>query len=229
MAAIPVKKRCENSEEYTYTGKESSPLGLGYTAFACDLGTKMVGRDKTMWMVSMKNNVKVWVRIPTAFAEEAVASTSTPVKEAVTPVKKKTAKKKEAEPALQLETVADDVAATTTATTEPAEPVAPAKKKAATKKQPPKEETTPQEADVATPSAAPVKKKAATKKAPAADGTPAPARTPNKYNLYMKVRLAKLKDEHPTMPHTERLSKAASEWRTMTMEEKDKLIAELNE
>lgn len=199
MATIPVKKRCVNSEEFTYTGKESSPLGIGYSSMACDLGTKMMGRDQTMWMVSMKNNIKVWVRIPTSFAEEA--STSTPC----TPVKKRATKKKDEEPTLQPEKVEETVVPT------------PTKKKAITKK--PKDEV---KEDPPTPTP---KKKAPTKKTT----TDAPARTPNKYNLYMKVRLAKLKEEYPDMPHTERLSKAASEWRTMTVEEKDKLIAELKE
>lgn len=204
MAALPVKKRCVNCEEFTYTGKESSPLGLGYSSMACDLGTKMMGRDETMWMVSMKNNIKVWVRIPTSFAEEASTSVCTPVK-------KKATKKKETEPALQPEKVEEETPVPT-----------PTKKKAVTKK--PKAEEAKEDPPAPTP-----KKKAATKKTTTDASAPAPTRTPNKYNLYMKVRLAKLKEEYPQMLHTERLSKAASEWRTMTEEEKDKLIAELKE
>ncbi len=216
MTTNTLKKRCENSDEYTYTGKESSPLGLGYTAFVCDLGTKRVGRDGTMWMVSIKNDVKVWVRIPTSFAEEAASDQTTEVKGTTSTPKKRVAKKKEVvESTLQQESVVEEVES----------PVPTATKKKAVTKKP---TSTKPEEEVATPTP---KKKAATKKVSTDDSgaTTPPTRTPTKYNIYMKVRLAKLKDEHPDMPHTQRLSKAASEWRTMTTEEKDKLIAELNE
>ncbi len=58
-----VKKQCIKDERYRYTGKEASPLGLGYCAAAEDVGTKMEGRDKTFWVVGIKNGEKVWNRI----------------------------------------------------------------------------------------------------------------------------------------------------------------------
>lgn len=46
-----------------YSGKESSPLGLGIAAEPLVLGTVQEGRDKTNWIVTLKNGIKVWSRI----------------------------------------------------------------------------------------------------------------------------------------------------------------------
>lgn len=62
---MSTKKQCVNNPAYTYSGKESSPLGIGYTAEAEQVGSTKEGRDKSMWMVGIKNGVKVWNRIPT--------------------------------------------------------------------------------------------------------------------------------------------------------------------
>jgi hypothetical protein len=72
MSAIK-KLQCKNDATFTYSGKEMSPLGLGYCANAEQVGTMMMGRDKTMWMVGMRNNVKVWNRVPSELAEAATA------------------------------------------------------------------------------------------------------------------------------------------------------------
>lgn len=66
---MSTKKPCKNNPAYTFSGKESSPLGLGYTAESEQVGCTMEGRDKTMWMVGIKNGVKVWNRIPTHVAK----------------------------------------------------------------------------------------------------------------------------------------------------------------
>lgn len=64
-AALPAgHKVCLNHVAYNYTGKESTPQGLGYCAEAEDIGKVMMGRDKHMWTVGIKNSMKVWVRIP---------------------------------------------------------------------------------------------------------------------------------------------------------------------
>ena len=60
-----IRKKCVNDEQFTYTGKEASPMGLGHTAVKYVVGDRMKGRDDTMWMVSKKNDVNVWVRVPT--------------------------------------------------------------------------------------------------------------------------------------------------------------------
>ncbi len=38
-------------------------------------------------------------------------------------------------------------------------------------------------------------------------------REPSPYNLFMKSEMAKLKKEHPNMPHKELFTKAASNWK----------------
>lgn len=58
-----MKKQCSNHPKYMYSGKESSPLGLGIAAEPLVLGTVQEGRDKTNWIVTLKNGIKVWSRI----------------------------------------------------------------------------------------------------------------------------------------------------------------------
>jgi hypothetical protein len=58
------KMACKNNEKYSYTGKEMSPLGMGYCADAESVGTQMVGRDNKNWIVGVKNNDKIWMRAP---------------------------------------------------------------------------------------------------------------------------------------------------------------------
>lgn len=58
-----MKKPCINHPKYMYSGKESSPLGLGIAAEPIVLGTIQEGRDSTNWIVTMKNGIKVWSRI----------------------------------------------------------------------------------------------------------------------------------------------------------------------
>ena len=65
-----VKKPCINNPNYTYSGKEATPLGLGYVAESEQVGHIMEGRDKTMWIVGIKNGIKVWNRVPTELSKE---------------------------------------------------------------------------------------------------------------------------------------------------------------
>ena len=75
------KKPCINSSEWTYTGKEVSPTGLGYAPDGETEGTQMKGRDDTMWIVGRKNGVKVWNRVPVVLVkEEPVIVHETPKK-----------------------------------------------------------------------------------------------------------------------------------------------------
>ena len=64
------KKPCLNNQKFLFTGKESSPLGLGYSATPENVGTKKVGKDGTEWIVGMRNGVRVWVRSPTELVKE---------------------------------------------------------------------------------------------------------------------------------------------------------------
>jgi len=62
----PQKMSCKNDAKYMYTGKEMSPMGLGYCAEAEMVGKKMMGRDNKEWIVGTKNGVKIWQRAPEA-------------------------------------------------------------------------------------------------------------------------------------------------------------------
>ena len=48
-----------------------------------------------------------------------------------------------------------------------------------------------------------------------------PKRAPTAYNLFIKQRIIALKDEQPDVPAKERLTVAASEWKSLSQEEKD--------
>lgn len=62
--APATKMPCKNNAKFMYSGKEMSPLGLGYAAEEEVPGTQMMGRDNKLWIVGVKNNVKIWLRIP---------------------------------------------------------------------------------------------------------------------------------------------------------------------
>ena len=68
----PTKLACLNAgdnAEYTYTGKENTPQGLGYAAGPEMVGKMMKGRDGAVYMVIMKNREKTWKKIPEDMAE----------------------------------------------------------------------------------------------------------------------------------------------------------------
>jgi hypothetical protein len=55
---------CKNNAAFSYTGKEMSPLGLGFCADAESVNREMVGRDGKSWVVGVKNGNKMWMRAP---------------------------------------------------------------------------------------------------------------------------------------------------------------------
>lgn len=201
------REKCKNNPEFSYSGKEMSPLGLGFCADAEDTGTVMEGKDKTKWMIGIKNGVKVWNRIPTSSAE---ASPSTPMNlKKDKPVVKKsddkmdseeeeesTDKKSEDEDEDDEEEIVKEVKKLTVKEKKPA-----TKKKA-----------------VETPSPKPKTKKTTKKEDEEVASTTSSKtkRPPNDFNIYMKYRLHVLKNEEPDMAHKERFSKAASEWKTLS-------------
>ena len=56
--------KCINADKFMYTGKEMSPLGIGYCAENESVSTQMIGKDEKEWIVSIKNGRKMWVRAP---------------------------------------------------------------------------------------------------------------------------------------------------------------------
>jgi hypothetical protein len=151
-----IKKSCVNNTEFSYSGKECSPLGKGYAADAEQVGTIMEGRDSTMWMVGIKNGVKVWNRVPTDLANdiavvgdlqkpsgpsEAKAPTAAAKKKAAAAAKKAVKKEpvslvseSEDEPDKSATTPLSDIKEESSPAPETAEPVKEKKKAAATKK-----------------------------------------------------------------------------------------------
>jgi hypothetical protein len=93
---------CKNNAAFSYTGKEMSPLGLGFCADAESVNKDMVGRDGKSWVVGVKNGNKMWMRAPepVLVKEEPVLPNETVKEEPVLP--KETVKE---EPVLPKETV----------------------------------------------------------------------------------------------------------------------------
>ena len=60
----PTKLPCKNNSAFSYTGKEMSPMGVGYCADAESVNKEMVGRDGKTWVVGVKNSTKMWMRAP---------------------------------------------------------------------------------------------------------------------------------------------------------------------
>lgn len=216
---ITDKKPCVNDPRFTYTGKEASPLRFGYAPHGYDVGTRMKGRDE-MWMVAKKNDVNVWIRIPSDLMKNDLTK-DTPVIPAI-----------ESDPVPEPD--------------EPAVKPAP-KKKATPRKKPvpvpvPKEDEPVEEPDVAE---APKKKAVPKKKAAVAvkEDNDEEAKAPKKkaapknkdddkpkkvtdYQLYIKLAHANAKTdaEVQAMPSNERFkfvsSRAAADWKKMTADEK---------
>lgn len=55
--------RCKNCQEKSYTGKENTPLGKGYSASVEKIGKKMRGRDGNMYIVKKYKNGKRWIKL----------------------------------------------------------------------------------------------------------------------------------------------------------------------
>lgn len=62
--APSLRIQCNNDDSFMYSGKEMSPLGLGYSARSEVVGIEMIGRDGTTWVIAVKNGDKNWVRSP---------------------------------------------------------------------------------------------------------------------------------------------------------------------
>jgi hypothetical protein len=246
-----LKKPCENNPTYYYTGKESSPLGLGYDAGKLKVGDEMEGRDKTRWMIGMKNGVRVWVRQPNELVKDVPVIASTP-KAPKKPTASASKKVDQTDDDTEIKTnlnmkfegVADEVKEREDV--EAPAPAAPVvkKKKAPVKKkqeiapepepeseiQPVKDEEKAEE--VAVPEKkkrAPAKKK---EKVPEPEGNaeenkpePKPKKPLNDFNIFMAYRIKQMGVENPDMKHMEKFAKVSSEWKTLTPEAKATIVA----
>lgn len=57
------KHVCKNNPSYSYSGKETSPLGIGYCADAESLGKEMIGKDGNTWVVKSIKGGKTWSKV----------------------------------------------------------------------------------------------------------------------------------------------------------------------
>ncbi len=197
-SSVP-KMPCKNDPEYQYSGKEQSPLGLGYTAEGEAVGTVMDGRDKNKWIVGVKNGVKVWSKIP-------ASSPPTPKKEEpVMPAGSDSPVKASA---------SDDITKEITAAIKDVA-ITPKKKATAPKKTVTKK----------------IKDADAEKDASDTASTTSSKgkRAVSDFNIYMKYRLAQLKEEGGTSTHRERFSQAASEWKGLDPKEKEGIMLKARE
>lgn len=56
---------CKNDNSYLFSGKELSPLGLGFCAEAESLGKEMIGRDGKKWVIRFSKGSKTWTKVKT--------------------------------------------------------------------------------------------------------------------------------------------------------------------
>lgn len=213
-----IKKPCVNNSNFSYSGKECSPLGKGYTADAEQVGTIMEGRDNTMWMVGIKNGVKVWNRVPTDLANETESIVNqevsknqenqpSPKKEKVVAVKKKAAAKKteKKKPTVQVSESEESSSDSD-------------KEDDANEKIPlsPIKETPP-----------PTPKKTTSKKVtdkPVEKEKEKKARKPTDFNIFMSYQIKIVSEENPNMSHREKFAKVASLWKGLSDDEKKAIL-----
>jgi hypothetical protein len=223
------KKRCVNNPDYSYSGKESSPLGIGYSAEASSIGKIMEGRDGTMWMVAKKyNDTKVWTRVPTELANDTDAmeklskdEEQSNNKEKV-PIKKKAApkKKKDVEKLVKVSESEDDPVIDEPTETKHEQDVDDIKEETASeisitpKKVAPKEKPKP-------------KPKAKAKPKESENGEEKKEKKPRKqtdFNYFMSYRMKLIEKENPGMLHKEKFGKVSSEWKNLTDDEKKTIV-----
>lgn len=212
------KKVCINDSRFTFTGRESSPRGIGYCADCEPVGARREGRDKTMWMVILKNAVPVWTRVPTELMEE------TPPAVVKTAAKKNTAAAKKAASTLA---AANAAGPSTSRAAEEAGEAAEAAAAAAAVAVAPKKKAVAAPKKASGAAAAAAKVAAAVPAAPAAAA--APKKPPTDFNVYMKYRMVQLKAEAPEMPHKEKFSQAAKDWAALSAEQKKQEAAKAHD
>jgi type IV secretory pathway VirB10-like protein len=212
----PTKTACKNSEKFSYTGKEMSPLGMGFCADAESVGTEMSGRDGKTWIVGVKNNDKIWMRAPEkplapeepVMTKEPEGEPSEPKPEPTTPEKpkKKTTKKPKAETPTPEPTTPDQPIQPSE---EPQTPVKPKRKY--TKKSKTTDETP---TDDTTNNTKPEKKER--KK-----------RGPSGYNLFIGKAMKEQREKVPGLKTTDYMKHAQEAWGAMSKEEQKTLTEQL--
>lgn len=230
------KNTCKNSPKTFYTGKEQSPLGLGFCADAEKVGVKMTGKDKNVWVVGLKKGNKLWIR--------SKEEPKTPEPEAQSEVEDSD---KEDEPEKE-DSDKEDSDKEDEPEPETKKPKAKPKKEDKPKPKPKKEETTDSDTEETKPApkakkepksaidkvlethgihgkaAEDIKALFAKKAKKVKDNEDKPKRAPSTYNKYVKVRIpqlrAEMQDENPELKNKDYMRLAAGEWKNMSDEEK---------
>ena len=246
-----IKKPCVNNNEFSFSGKECSPLGKGYASDAEQVGTIMEGRDSTMWMVGIKNGVKVWNRVPTDLANDsletatdlAVESIPIPKKTLVTKKKaaatKKAGKKKVSEVS-ESEDDVDTIAAAVEKEDDdaPLLPLSPIRekvvkekkekvlkeKKEKNEKAPPKKKNVEEKVEVVANDEDDTGVDLVATKVAAAATPEKKGRKPTDFNYFMSYKIKLIGEENPQLTHKEKFSKVASLWKELNDDEKKAIL-----
>ena len=229
----PTKTICKNSEKFSYSGKEMSPLGLGYCADAESVGTEMLGRDGKNWVVGVKNNDKIWMRAP-----EKPLTPEEPVltKERTEAAKPEPAEDTDGETDDEMPALIEDPNLTKP---KPAEDAKPKRKYTKKSKKPEPAEGDNTEPSAEAPAEKPKRKYTKKPKTPPTteegeNTTPAPAdkkerkkRGPSGYNLYIGKIMKELREKTQGLKTTDYMKQAQELWGAMTKEEQKKVSEEL--
>lgn len=193
-----MKKPCSNHPKYMYSGKESSPLGLGLAAEPFIVGTIKEGRDKTNWIICEKNGIKVWSRI-TRLSE--MRGKDDENKDQETPVVKKkiTRAKKAAKENVNPE---------------------PKKEKPTAEKDEDNDHKEEDNGSLSDTSSSIMEEMSEEVKEKAKPGK----RKPTKYNIYMRYKLKLLAKEGTNLKPSERIRYVVAEWKSMTDQQKDEVV-----
>jgi len=240
---MPIEKKdCINNPKYKYSGKEESPLGLGYAPDGDIPNMYMKGRDNRMWTPFVKNGVKVWVRVPD---DVNILSKEEPVPVDEPAKKKKTTKKTKDEDAPVQQQPVDpqpqvdpqppvetqqpvETQAPVEQQAQPEDPK-PVEKKKVVKKKKAEPEPVPEPEQVQ-PEPVPVQKKKATKKQPVTeeegDKTPPVKKALTDYQKFISWRMAQLKIEKPN--EKIKLGDVAAEWKALSAEDKQQIMEKVN-
>lgn len=212
----PTKTVCKNSDKFSYTGKEMSPMGLGYCADAETVGTQMSGRDGKTWIVGVKNNDKIWMRAP----EKPLA----PEEPVLTKDDEKAEPEEGAEPKPETE--------------KPKKKTTKKTKKTETPEQSGEEAKTPEEPEGD--EVKPKPKRKYTKKSKTTDSVTEDAPTkpekkerkkrgPSGYNLYIGKLMNELRASSSGLKTTEYMQQAQAMWKSLSKMEQTKIGEELKE
>jgi len=232
------KMTCKNSPKNTYTGKEMSPLGVGFCADAEKVGVKMTGNDGKEWVVGLNKGNKLWIRTKDEPKKKPEPKTPEPQsdvekeeeddeedKDDEDEVDEEEKPKPKAKPKEKAEPKAKKAPKEDTESSEEEKPKAKGKSKNMTEQlnkllstlniQGKAEERAAEEI------------KALFAKKFKKDNEDKPKRAPSKYNKYVSIKLTELRNDaelhkkHPDLKAKDYMALAGAAWKLLSDEEKE--------